>query len=191
MQDSPRSGQRLTHDEFARLVDQHQHRLHIYLAGMLRHTDLAFDLVQETFCEAWRAARKGKRPFLSGTDDLDVRRWLFRVASNRAISLLRHSKRIRWEPLDGVEEPLLGVSDAFDERIAEGEALQAALVQLAPQDVACLLLRVVHGFSAGETGSILNMSADNVNTRLARAKQRLRTAYMREQQNWLKTGAHQ
>jgi RNA polymerase sigma-70 factor (ECF subfamily) len=191
MQDSPRAGQRLTHDEFTRLVDQHQHRLHVYLAGMLRHTEQAFDLVQETFCEAWCAAQKGTRPFLPGTDDLDVRRWLFRVASNRAISLLRRGKRIRWESLDGIEEPLLGVSDAFEERIAEGEMLAASLAQLAPQDVACLLLRVVHGFSASETGSILNMSADNVNTRLARAKQRLRTVYVREQQSRQKTGAHQ
>jgi RNA polymerase sigma-70 factor, ECF subfamily len=190
MQDSPRAGQRLTHDEFARLVDRHQHRLHVYLAGMLRHTEQAFDLVQETFCEAWRAAQKGTRPFLPGTDDLDVRRWLFRVASNRAISLLRRGKRIRWESLDGIEEPLLGVSDAFEERIAEGEMLAASLAQLAPQDVACLLLRVVHGFSASETGSMLNMSADNVNTRLARAKQRLRTVYAREQQSRQKTGAH-
>jgi RNA polymerase sigma-70 factor (ECF subfamily) len=190
MQDSPRSGQRLTHDEFARLVDQHQHRLYVYLAGMLRHTEQAFDLVQETFCEAWRAARKGSRPFLTDTDEVEVRRWLFRVASNRAISLLRRGRRIRWEPLESVEEPLLGVSEAFEERIAEGEVLAASLAQLAPQDVACLLLRVVHGFSAGETGSILNMSADNVNTRLARAKQRLRAAYAREQQSRQKTGAH-
>src|SRR5215813_13611580 len=96
MQDSPRSGQRLTQDEFTRLVDRHQHRLYVYLAGMLRHTEQAFDLVQETFCAAWCAAQKGARPFLPGSDDLDVRRWLFRVASNRAISVLRHGRRIRW-----------------------------------------------------------------------------------------------
>jgi RNA polymerase sigma-70 factor (ECF subfamily) len=168
---------RLSHEEFGRLVDRHQHRLHAYLAGLIGHEEQAFDLVQETFCDAWRAAQKGAPPFLPGTDDNEMQRWLFRAGSNNAISLLRRTRLIRWESLERVEEPLLGAHDTFEDRVAEGEALQEALAQLAPQDVACLLLRVVHGFSSGEVGMILHTSADNVNNRLARAKQRLRVAY--------------
>ncbi|HEX5439247.1 MAG TPA: sigma factor-like helix-turn-helix DNA-binding protein, partial [Ktedonobacterales bacterium] len=65
----------------------------------------------------------------------------------------------------------------FDDHLAESDILRAALARLAPQDAACLLLRVVHGFSAREVGEMLRTSPENVNTRLARAKQRLRAAY--------------
>lgn len=172
---------RLSHEEFAQIVNRHHGRLHAYLAGLIGHEEQAFDLVQETFCDAWRAAQKGTPPLLPGADDREVQRWLLRAASNNAISLLRHARLIRWESLERVEEPLLGTPEVFEDRVVEGDALQAALAQLAPQDVACLLLRVVHGFSAGEVGLIVNTSADNVNNRLARAKQRLRAAYFQAQ----------
>lgn len=168
---------RLSRDEFACLVERHQHLLHVYVAGLVGSTEQAFDLVQEAFCDAWRAAQRGAPPFTRGAADDEVRRWLFRAASNDALSALRRRRLIRWESLDAVEEHALGVSGGFEERVAEGEALQAAMARLAPQDVACLLLRVVHGFSAAETGLILGASADNVNNRLARAKRRLRAAY--------------
>ena len=188
MHDRPRGRPRLSHEEFTWLVDRHQHALHAYLAGMVGHAEQAFDLVQETFVDAWRAAQNGAPPFVPGTDDGEVRRWLFRAASNNAISLLRRRKLIRWEPLEYLDETLVDTDDGFEEQIAESEALQAALARLAPQDVACLLLRIVHGFSAHETGKILNTSADNVNNRLARAKQRLRAAYVQQKHSRREAG---
>jgi RNA polymerase sigma-70 factor (ECF subfamily) len=180
MTERPRHAPQLSHEEFARLVAAHQHRLHAYLTGMVGQTEQAFDLVQETFYEAWSAAERGIPPFQPGTGEVEVRRWLFRAASNNAISLLRRRRRIRWESLECIEEPSLNSLDSFEERVADREALRAALAELTPQDVACLLLRVVHGFNSAETGHILNTSPDNVNNRLARAKQRLRAAYAKQ-----------
>jgi RNA polymerase sigma-70 factor (ECF subfamily) len=177
MRQRSRESPRLSHAEFTALVDRHQHALYAYLSGIIGHAEPAFDLTQETFYEAWRSAELGTPPFVPGAADDEVRRWLFRAGSNNAISLLRRRKLIRWESLERVEEPLLAAPNTFEEHIAEGEALQAALGRLAPQDVACLLLRVVYGFSASEAGEMLNTSAENVNNRLARAKQRLRAAY--------------
>jgi RNA polymerase sigma-70 factor, ECF subfamily len=178
MQLRPRPTPRLTRDEFACLVDAHQHRLHVYLAGLVGSAEQAFDLVQETFCDAWSAAQKGSPPFVPAAAADEVARWLFRAGSNNALSLLRRSRRFRWEPLDGLRDTLIESDGNFEQRVAERDALTTALETLSPQDVACLLLRVVHGFSAAETGAILNTSADNVNNRLARAKQRLRAAYL-------------
>ena len=206
MQLRPRPLPRLTRDEFACLVDAHQHRLHAYLAGLIGSVELAFDLVQETFCEAWQAARKGSPPFvpvIGASNDLtpgaavspprpagegdggrglrpadEVARWLFRAGSNNALSLLRRQRRFRWEPIDDLRDTLIAPDGDFTQRVVERDALAAALDTLSPQDIACLLLRVVHGFSAAETGAILNTSADNINNRLARAKQRLRAAYL-------------
>jgi len=170
----------LSRDDFACLVERHQHPLHVYLAGLLGHEEQAFDLVQETFYEAWRAAQQGTPPFVPGTAESEVRRWLFRAGSNNAISLLRRRRLIHWQSLDRPDGPELAGEHCFDEQLAESDALRTALRQLAPQDVACLLLRIVHEFSAAEVGLILHTSADNVNNRLARAKVRLRAAYARE-----------
>ena len=167
----------ISEDDFAYLVDAHQHRLHVYLAGLIGQPEQAFDLVQETFYDAWQAACKGKPPFLADAAEADVRRWLYRVATNNALSLLRHHRLIHWEPLDNHVELLPDARTPFDDHLAESDILRAALARLTPQDAACLLLRVVHGFSAREVGEMLRMSPENVNTRLARAKQRLRAAY--------------
>jgi RNA polymerase sigma-70 factor, ECF subfamily len=168
----------LTEKDFAGLVDAYQHRLHVYLAGLTGQPEQAFDLVQETFYDAWQAARLAKPPFVSGAATDDVRRWLYRVATNNAFSLLRHHRLIHWEPLDDHVGLLPdNTRMSFEDQLAESDILRAALARLLPQDAACLLLRVVHGFSAREVGQILNVSPENVNTRLARAKQRLRAAY--------------
>jgi predicted RNA polymerase sigma factor len=62
--------------------------------------------------------------------------------------------------------------------VVEGDALRTALARLTPQDAACLLLRVVQGFSASEVGAIVGASAETVTKRLSRARQRLRGAYL-------------
>lgn len=179
MRDPVRLGARLTQDDFAALVDRYQQRLHAFLAGLLGAVDGAFDLVQDTFAEAWQAALRGAPPFMRDTEDLEVRRWLFRAGYHNAISLLRRCRLIRWETLDAVDAtPLADSLVSFDERLAESDALARAMARLAPPDVAILLLRVVHDFSAAEVGTILNTSAANVNNRLARAKQRLRASYL-------------
>ncbi|MGE5334269.1 MAG: RNA polymerase sigma factor, partial [Nitrososphaerota archaeon] len=140
----------ITEDDFVRLVDAYQHRLHVYLAGLTRQPEQAFDLVQETFYDAWQAACNAKPPFVPGAEDGDIRRWLYRVATNNAISLLRRHRLIRWEPLDDHVELLPDEQMPFEDHLAENDVLRAALARMAPQDVACLLLRVVHGFSARE-----------------------------------------
>jgi RNA polymerase sigma-70 factor, ECF subfamily len=181
MGDQSRSPLRLSHEEFACLVDHHQHRLYAFLQSLIGNAEQAFDLVQDTFYEAWRVAQRGDPPFVAGFDPGAAQRWLFRAGYNNALSLLRRRRRIRWESLDQLDEshPLFeDMSIAFDERLAESEVLQAALSQLAPPDVACLLLRVVYGFNSTEVAAILHTSPDNVNTRLTRAKQRLRAAYL-------------
>jgi RNA polymerase sigma-70 factor (ECF subfamily) len=179
----------LSEDDFACIVDRYQRQLYAYLAGLTGQPEQAFDLVQETFYDAWDSARKGKPPLIVGATDGDIRRWLYRAATNNALSMLRHYRLIRWEPLENYLAMRADRGLSFEDHVAENDILQSALARLSPEDAACLLLRVVHGFSARlllrvvhgfsarETGQILNASAETINTRLARAKQRLRAAY--------------
>jgi DNA-directed RNA polymerase specialized sigma24 family protein len=56
--------------------------------------------------------------------------------------------------------------------------MRNALEQLSAEDAACLLLIVVHGFTAAETGVILGASTSAVAKRLSRAKRRLLAIYL-------------
>src|SRR5579884_3408401 len=127
--DDDRSGNgHLRAEAFATTVDRHQRQLHVYLTGLLGSADAAFDVVQETFYDAWRAAQKGSPPFCADTTDDDVRRRLFRVATNNALSMLRHKRLIRFESLDLAAE-LPSPMPPFDELLVEGDALRAAMAQ--------------------------------------------------------------
>lgn len=172
---------RLSHEAFTAMVDHQQQRLLIFLRGLVGHADQAFDLLQDTFYEAWQATQKGEPPFLAGDAEVARQRWLFRAAYHNALSVLRRKRLIHWEPLENVAEPAADVGHvSFEERVVESDALLAAMAELPPPDVACLLLRVVQGFSAAEVGAIVGTTAENVNKRLSRAKQRLRVVYFQQ-----------
>ena len=164
--------------QFTTMVEREHHALHVFLRGLVRDDDQAYDLMQDVFHDAWRAAQAGKAPLASRDE---MRRWLFQAAYHRAISALRRRRLIRWESLDLLAEPA-GASGTepvvFEDQFAESEALRAALAQLAPQDAACILLRVVYGFSAAEVGNIVGAPAAVITKRLSRAKQRLRAVYL-------------
>jgi RNA polymerase sigma-70 factor (ECF subfamily) len=167
--------------QFASLLEASQGALRGFVCGMVGSLEQAQDITQDVFVDAWRAATRGHAPF-DGTGDIAaMRRWLFHVAYQRAVSALRRGALLRFESLD-VRQPTpparIHESAPFEERIAEGDALQAALDALEPQDAACVLLSVVQGFTAPEVAMILDISPVAAKKRLTRAKQRLRHAYL-------------
>ena len=170
--------------DFTALVNRHQGALFGFLCGLVVNPEQARDLTQDAFHDAWRAASRRQPPFTAASPPEAMRRWLFQVAYHRAISLLRRRRLIRWESLEESHEQHPDAYAAylpFEEHIAEREAVQAALASLTPPDVACLLLRVVQGFSAAEAGEIIGAPPDIINKRLSRAKQRLRAAYLAQE----------
>ena len=175
----PRPGISAPNSVFARLLEHTQRPLYGYLRGLLADEEQARDLVQDVFCDAWRAARQGAPPFDGTSDEASMRRWLFHVAHHKAVSALRHRSVIRWESLDTPGAYVVEPSDAqwFEDQIAEGEIIHAALASLSLEDAACLLLNIVEGFTSAEIAQITGLSAEASKKRLSRAKQRLRAAY--------------
>lgn len=171
----------LTLDQFTALVDRVQHPLHVFLHGLVGDADQAYDLMQDALHDAWRATQRGAAPFVAASTEDERRRWLFQAAYHRAISSLRRRRLIRWESLDllaGLGAEPAATLPAFEDQIAESEAMRKALARLAPRDAACLLLRVVEGFSAAEVGRIIGASPAVITKRLSRARQRLRAVYL-------------
>ncbi len=187
MPEPPQSDDNGTHQFgwFAALIATAQGPLRGFVRGMVGSLEQAQDITQDVFVDAWRATNRVQPPFDGSGDESAMRRWLFHVAYQRAVSALRHRAVLDIESLDADESPepdRLFEQPPFEDRVAEGEALQGALDALGPQDAACLLLNVVQGFTALEVAAILEMTPAAAKKRLTRAKQRLRSAYFNTQQ---------
>ena len=146
---------------------------------MLGAVDAAEDAVQETFLRAWRG-------FGTFRGDSSLRTWLYRIATNVALSMLEQQRARRWlpsglgPPLDDPEaspspdQDLLWIAPIPDELVGAREdlrlALIAALQALPARQRAVLLLREVAGLGADEVADALGMTTAAVKSALQRAR---------------------
>jgi len=147
-----------------RLVAEHQTKLARFVRRFVDDREAALDLTQDVFFAAYRMLRADPaRPLTVG--------WLYKTATNHAISLLRKKKRRGGESL-----PLEEAASAFrlDERSAESLDLQKALSNLPAEQLACVMLTSYAGYSSHEAALILNTSADAVRQRVHRAMRSMR-----------------
>lgn len=164
--------------EFARLVDAYSDMIYRLAVRMLDNSQDAEDVLQETFLKAYRYL-----PAFDGRSSLST--WLYRIAVNEALMLLRKHRRAPMsidEPseVDGEEQEPLQIVDWCcmpEEELISSEArqyLDRAVEQLPPGLRVVFLLRDIEGLSTQETAEALNLSETAVKTRLSRARLRLR-----------------
>jgi RNA polymerase sigma-70 factor (ECF subfamily) len=160
------------------LMDRHGPTLFHYLVRSLQNQDDAADLAQETFARVYE-----------NRDKFDPRRkfstWLYAIATNLVRDRFRWRARHPQVSLDA-ENPQTDVSLRDTLRAADIEPDQAlevrersAAVRRAvaalPVDLRQpLVLAVYEGRSQADIGQILDCSAKAVETRLYRARQKLR-----------------
>ena len=134
-------------------------------ARMVGSSDDALELTQEAFLRAWQALPQWQ-------PGAQFRTWLFRIASNAALDLLRRRKTVEFVPLDDTFEAVH--PGAGPERQAqltqEVRRLEAGLSRLTPEHREVLLLREVEDMSYEEIGRVLSLSEGTVKSRLARAR---------------------
>jgi RNA polymerase sigma-70 factor (ECF subfamily) len=166
--------------EFARLVETYSGLIYRLSLKMLGNPQDAEDILQETFIKAYHHL-----PSFDGRSKLST--WLYRIATNEALMLLRRRKKSTgmvsiedpYEGEDEIQEPLQIVDwCCLPERdLMSAEALahlDAAIENLPPRLRAVFLLREIEGLSTQETAEVLNISETAVKTRLSRARLRLR-----------------
>ena len=163
---------------FGALAERHRRELHVHCYRMLASFDEAEDAVQETFLKAWR----GRSGFDGGSQ---FRAWLYRIATNVCLDMLRRSSR-RTAAGSFAEVPWLQpYPDALLDQAAPGDdepeavaisretislAFLAALQVLPPRQRAALIARDVLGWPASETAAALRTSVAAANSALQRAR---------------------
>ena len=141
-----------------------------FVRAMGIDSNTADDVLQDVYLLAWR-----KSPANAG--EIDLHRWLFRVAANRCH--LAHRKRGRRRRLlDGwLNRPTAAAAAPSAAELAEhredGRAVREALDSLPNQERTMLVLRYFQEFNATEIGAILQLPPSTVRSRLRAARQKL------------------
>jgi RNA polymerase sigma-70 factor (ECF subfamily) len=169
-------------EAFRFLVEAYQDRVFGHVVSMVPRRDQAEDLTQEIFVKAYFALPKFKR-------DSSFFTWLYRIARNHCLDFLRRKRPIE-QPLDAPlgEDAAYSLSDrlpapACDHPGAavENEAELAELLNdLEPEQKQLLILRELEGFSYEELTEMLDCPMNTVKSRLNRAREALKTIFIRK-----------
>jgi RNA polymerase sigma-70 factor (TIGR02960 family) len=178
---------------FEVLTQRHRRELHVHCYRMLASFDEADDAVQETFLRAWR-----HRDRFDG-EDL-VRAWLYRIATNVCLDMLRRRSRqtaklqsiaeVPWvQPYpDRLLDEIAPSDDQPDAVAVARETIElaflAAMQALPPRQRAALILRDVLGMPASETASLLETSVAAANSALQRARTTMQAHLPSHRQDW-------
>jgi RNA polymerase sigma-70 factor (TIGR02960 family) len=175
---------------FGALTDPHRRELLVHCYRMLGSLQDAEDAVQNTLVAAWRG--------LDGFEGrASIRTWLYRIATNQCLSMLRSAARrpakevdistlelpepthfgeVVWlEPFpDAISEGAiaspLSPEASFEQQEAISLAFVTALQVLPARQRAVLILREVLGFHADEVAEMLDSTVESVNSALKRAR---------------------
>jgi RNA polymerase sigma-70 factor (ECF subfamily) len=153
-------------EAFGRLVAELRPRLHRYCARMVGSAFDGEDVVQEALANAaqrFSAASPIERP----------QSWLFRIAHNAAVDVLRRRKRQAAARSDVDPDDLADASAAADARVAAAASLATFLALPATQRSTVVLIDVL-GYSLVETAEILGTTLPAVKAALHRARARLK-----------------
>jgi RNA polymerase sigma factor (sigma-70 family) len=172
------------HAAFAALVRAYEPLLLAYLVQMLGDPEAARDTAQETFIAAYQALPRWRPPDAARADpSRPLSPWLYRIATNKALSLLRSgsgSGRLTVVATMRTSAGYSGteaMSSGFEERYAARELLRSALRHLSEEDAACLVLHYVAGERYGEIALRLGLTGEAVRKRVSRGLRALRAAY--------------
>lgn len=174
---------------FQELAGPHRRELLAHCYRVLGSFQDAEDAVQDTLLSAWQGL-----PAFEGR--ASVRTWLYRIATNRCLNMLRSGRRrpakewaigeiepptpsrlteVVWlEPYPDTLFDASASSPGPEARYEQTEAMSLAFVTalqlLPPRQRAVLILRDVLGYHASEVAEMLDSTVDSVTSALKRAR---------------------
>lgn len=158
---------------FEEIVARHQQAVFRVVYRLLHDKLEAEDVAQEAFirCYQYLGRYDQTRPFAP---------WLYRIATNLALSKLRRRKKYRMVPLDEIsyqiaETDRIGLSpeEIWEEEEAKKDVVMA-IKSLKAVDQTIIILRYFEEFSYEEIAGVLRTTRNNVEVRICRARKKLR-----------------
>jgi RNA polymerase sigma-70 factor (ECF subfamily) len=153
---------------FERLFERYHAPILNYLHRMVGDRALAEDLTQDSFVKAYRALPNTRQ-------DLAFKAWLYRIATNTAISHLRRKKLVRWVPFLAGQDHSTG--ESIERSVSRKHDVEQALSKLPQHYAAVLLLRHYQGLSLAETAQALDITENAAKLRLFRARKAFAAVY--------------
>jgi RNA polymerase sigma-70 factor (ECF subfamily) len=155
-------------DSFADIVERYQTPIFRYLYRLTGNHELALDLRQDTFIQAFKGIRK--------TDiSVSFKSWLYRIATNCALQHLRRKRRILFLPLREEDNGQRGDdrSGSMDEQMT----VRDVLARIPAEQRVCLVLHYIEGLKYREIGEVLGISEEAVRKRVSRGSLEFRKLY--------------
>jgi RNA polymerase sigma-70 factor (ECF subfamily) len=164
---------------FGQLVDEYKDKIYNYVARMLNDPYEAEDVTQEAFLRAYRSL-----PRFRGASSFHT--WLYRIASNLAIDVVR--KRKRQEPTFSLDEPLESDDGEYERELPDETggpedrtstretrvAVRRAIMDLPEKLRDVMILYELQGETYEDIAGILDVPLGTVKSRLFNARNRLK-----------------
>jgi RNA polymerase sigma factor (sigma-70 family) len=144
--------------------------LHRYCARLMGSVIDGEDVVQDTLARVLLALPAQEEPEA-------LRAWLFRIAHNRALDLLRSRALRASEPIESAAELADPATPDPMEAVMQREAIKTAVsrfTELPPMQRSVVILKDVLGESLADIARLLDVSVDSVKAHLSRGRARLR-----------------
>src|SRR5690242_3061184 len=164
-------------DAFRLLVEQHSRAIFRLAFRMTGNEQDAEDVVQETFLRAYKQLDRYEARSSFST-------WLYRIASNYSLDLMRMRKRHESRREHGTDEDRRDILQSIPldtpgpDRLMYGEEVKekvnAAMDELSAQERTAFVLRHFEGLSIEEIGEALGTGANATKHSIFRAVQKLR-----------------
>lgn len=159
-------------DAFAEIIEHYQAPIIRYLFRLTGDYEMAKDLAQDTFIQAYKGILK--------TDaELSFKAWLYRIATNNARQHRRRKKRLSFIPFTSKEQDIPDAGNRIDST-GETLAINEALLKVPEEQRTCLVLHFVEGFKYREIAEALDCSEEAVRKRVARGRKIFIGLYDRE-----------
>jgi len=164
---------------FKELVDCYQILVYNTCLSIIGDHHQAEEAAQDTFFQVYRSAGSFR-----GKSKLST--WIYRIAVNRSLNLIRKNRRFRWikslssvwhEDREAGEIPVTSSPDEPAQRLEEKERqdlIQNAVASLPEKQRIVFVLSKYENLTYSEISEILGISVNSVNARVHRARLRLK-----------------
>jgi RNA polymerase sigma-70 factor (ECF subfamily) len=158
-----------TQAEFHQVIENGADRWYAACLRITRNRDMAADAVQDALLNAWHKRHQYQR-------SAQLETWIYRIAVNAALALLRKNRAGRWESFEmDIADDSQTPDITRHEEDLESE-LAVALRELTEVERVCFVLKHLEQWRLKEIAAELDTSVDTIKQAVFRAVKKLRVS---------------